>query len=419
MPEPSNKTQACTILNQKLTQVSIEESECSIYRVHTQLRSVNPNAYEPQIVSIGPYHHGKDDLKMMEDHKLRYLNLLIKRKNESNVERYVSAVEKLESKARKCYAEHISLSKSQFISMLVLDGCFIIELIRKFTKEQWRQKSDPIFQMGWIIVSLQRDLMLFENQIPFFVLLKLFDLIEVPDPERFAYRLFKFFNTLFPGNLNRDFMEVISLQQEIKHLLHLIHCCCEPLNINQAKEESEKRPRFIYSVAGLREANVMFEEKGNTTVFDIEFKNGTMYIAPLTIEDRTEAFFRNLIVYEQYADRGESSPVTDYVRLLDCLVDSSKDVEILSRLGILENWLGDDEVVAKMVNKLNYLITNPSNFTYASIFASVNEHFRKRRNRWMAKLRRNYLNSPWAIISIVGALALLLLTVTQTVFSVL
>ncbi|CAL8105055.1 unnamed protein product [Prunus armeniaca] len=36
-------------------------------------------AYTPQVVSIGPLHHGKQGLKAMEDHKKRYLQDYIRR----------------------------------------------------------------------------------------------------------------------------------------------------------------------------------------------------------------------------------------------------------------------------------------------------------------------------------------------------
>ncbi|KAL0340595.1 UNVERIFIED_CONTAM: hypothetical protein Sradi_4576300 [Sesamum radiatum] len=350
---------------------------------------------------------------MMEDHKLRYLHLLFQRKND-NIEKYVSAIGPLEPQARKCYAENINLSPADFIEMLVLDGCFVIELVRKSNLPHLREKNDPIFHMDWIMNSLQRDLMLFENQIPFFVLCKLFDLIEVPHQHsRLIYLLLSFFDNLYPGKGYRDSKSWSS--HEIKHLIDLIH-----RNWLPSFEYREKGWRFINCAAWLKEANVKFARYDNVTLFNIRFENGTIFLAPLTVEDRTDSLFRNLIAYEQYFQDTKFSLVTDYVKFLDCLIDSSRDVQILCRCGVIDNWLGDDEAVANMFNKLSDSVTGPgSSFVYAEIFDSINEHCNKRRNRWMAKLRRNYLNSPWAIISIVVAVILVLLTITQTVFSIL
>jgi len=48
-------------------------NKCSIYRVPKRLRDSKEYAYTPQLVSIGPIHHGKEELKEMEEHKNLYL----------------------------------------------------------------------------------------------------------------------------------------------------------------------------------------------------------------------------------------------------------------------------------------------------------------------------------------------------------
>ena len=48
-----------------------EWPECCLYRVPKQLRNVNEEAYTPKLVSIGPLHHGREELRDMEMQKLR------------------------------------------------------------------------------------------------------------------------------------------------------------------------------------------------------------------------------------------------------------------------------------------------------------------------------------------------------------
>ncbi|KAL7177195.1 hypothetical protein ACSBR2_030516 [Camellia fascicularis] len=423
--QPSVEANSVSItigIDEKLTQISPSPLECCIFRVHKQLRGVNEKAYEPETVAIGPYHRGKHNLQMMEKHKLRYLQLLLKRKGESSANRYVTAIILREQEARRCYAEPISLSANEMIEMMVLDGCFIIELMRKFEMAFLRDKNDSIFQMDWIVSSLQRDLMLFENQLPFFILCKLFDEVEVPNQHnRLIYLALCFFRDLLPGPGHRECDG--NSHFEIRHLLGLIHNNWLPsfLGIVPNGDGSNKKEnwRFIPNTIELREAGVKLVKIEGASLFDIKFENGVMKIPPLTIEDRTESFFRNLIAYEQYCPENQLTYITDYVRFMDCLIDSPKDVEILSRHAIIDNWLGDNEVVSTIFNKISDAVTGPSrHFQYADIFNRVNIHCNKRRNRWMAKLNRNYLNSPWAFISILAALVLLLLTFTQTAFTV-
>jgi hypothetical protein len=117
----------------------------------------------------------------MEDHKLLYLQQLLQRRNESSVERYIKAMRELEGRGQRCSAKPISLTRDEFVEMMLLDGCFIIELFRKLAKEELRDECDPIFQLDWMHPMLLRDVLLFENQLPFFVLNKLFEMIAGPN----------------------------------------------------------------------------------------------------------------------------------------------------------------------------------------------------------------------------------------------
>ncbi|KAM7485995.1 hypothetical protein LguiA_002004 [Lonicera macranthoides] len=304
MQRNDEEDHVCISIGRKLDGLFPSSTGCFIFKVHDQLRNVNEKAYEPDIISIGPYHHGKNNLKMMEEHKLRYLQYRLRKKKES-LQRYVVAMRELEGKVRRCYAEPLNLNEDELIEMMLLDGFFIVELVRKFRMSNLRQGDDPIFEVEWIVNSLQHDLLLFENQLPFFVLCKLFDMIEVQDNHKRTCRIW----------------------DELK-----------------------------------------FEKIGGNS-FDIKFRNGVMQIPTLTIEDRTESFFRNLIAYEEYHQSTYFHFIVDYVKFMDCLIDSPKDVEILCRSGIIDNWLGDDEAVSNMFNKLNDHVTGPGvHFHYAGVF---------------------------------------------------
>lgn len=413
-------------IQEKLKCTTASELGCSIFRIHNLLRKVNEKAYEPEIIAIGPYHHGKPDLSDMEEHKLVYLKSLLGQKIEK-VATCVAAVTPLEEKARKCYAEHIALSSDEFVEMLLLDGCFIIQLLLKFKEKDLIDKTDPVFRLEWILNSLQRDLMLFENQLPFFILCKLYEIIELPDQESGLIDLaLNFFNDLLPGHGTTR--ENGTPPGDIKHLLDLIHINWSTSKLKPEKEVARGTGdmKLIRCSTELTEAGIKLEKIAQEDIFsqeamfDIEFKNGTLQIPTLTIEERTESFLRNLVAYEQYCGDDQINIVTDYVTFLGCLIKSERDVTKLSHHGIIHNFVGENEVISEMFNKMMVCITGPSrNFHYAEIFRRVNIHCDKRRNRWMAKLRRNYLNSPWGIISVSAASLLLQLTLLQTIFTIL
>ncbi|KAI8009060.1 UPF0481 protein [Camellia lanceoleosa] len=185
--------------------------------------------------------------------------------------------------------------------------------------------------------------------------------------------------------------------RKISHLLELIHSNWRPsfAGVEPVEDASNKKGkgnwRFIPNTRELQEAGVKIEkfEVTGGTLFDIGFKSGVMQIPPLTIEGRTESFFRNLIAYEQYSPDNQFSYVTDYVKFLDCLIDSPKDVKILSRRGIIDNWLGDDEAVSNLFNKISDTVSGTSiHFRYADIFNRVNIHCSQPWNLYRASLNR-------------------------------
>ncbi|PQQ15837.1 UPF0481 protein [Prunus yedoensis var. nudiflora] len=84
-----------------------------IYRVPERLRHGNDKAYTPQVVSIGPLHHGKRHLNAIEDNKKRYLRDFLSR-TQVNVEYYVEKIKDQEARLRSYYAEPIAFTSDEF-----------------------------------------------------------------------------------------------------------------------------------------------------------------------------------------------------------------------------------------------------------------------------------------------------------------
>ncbi|KAL2935428.1 hypothetical protein RDABS01_018546 [Bienertia sinuspersici] len=159
----------------KLLSKAAGRDTCSIFKVPKSFNDVNGTLYQPQIISIGPFHHGFAHVQMMEEHKYHYLGQLLRRTAMDLRDLFV-AVGPLVDPARECYSQPFGLEDIQFLEMLVVDGCFIIELFRKVSKLVTFEEDDPIASMSWIFPALLRDLHRLENQIPFFVLQCLYDL---------------------------------------------------------------------------------------------------------------------------------------------------------------------------------------------------------------------------------------------------
>ena len=82
-------------------------TKCSIYRVPYYLWKLNEEAYTPQVISIGPIHHGKERFQTMEKHKVIYFNSFLVRAKINNLENLVSTFRVMEESIRCCYVETI------------------------------------------------------------------------------------------------------------------------------------------------------------------------------------------------------------------------------------------------------------------------------------------------------------------------
>ena len=402
-------------IDEKLAGLSSNHSTCSIFKVPSRFRHVNKRAFKPEILSIGPYHRGKDKLKMMEEHKKRYLQKLLERRGESSVERYVTAMIGLEGIARQFYDQsEVSLGQDEFVEMLLLDGCFIVEFIRKYTNGT--DDDDPVFKAPWILSSTATDMLLLENQLPFLVLQELFTMTSEQNEEDLFGMAFSFCRQIFPGLENHT----IHPQNRYKHLLDMLYYSGYQLP-DSSGSPNDNNWHLIRNAKELQEAGIKFKKReGSSRLFDVDFlENGTIEIPCLKINDTTESLFRNLVAYEQ-CSLCKHLYVTDYITLMDCLINTQEDVQILRHSGIIENGLGDDGMVCSLFNNLgiNVILSHCRYFCYNKVFNGVEEHCNRKRNVWMAKLKHDYFNSPWALLSFLAAVALLLFTLVQTVFTV-
>ncbi|GAY34606.1 hypothetical protein CUMW_284590, partial [Citrus unshiu] len=347
----------------------------TIPKVPEHLRSVNVKSYEPEMIAIGPFTYelrSRDHLKGMEEYKKRFLKKLLERqllerRGEQLARTLVSDMRKLEGEARKCYSEKVSLTSHQFVEMMLLDACFIVELFCY----RWLgigYGNDHTFRIIWNSRILGRDLLLAHNQLPLFVLQKLIIQTAPPNTEQVK---------------NEEFIR--------------IRCATE---LQEAGIKFEKIPKT--TMDELPELPILFEEA-----------KGIMKISELTIDNGTESLLRNLTDYEQYQNT-RYGPLVSYIDVMDGLINTVKDVKILCESGILTNCLGDEEVVAQMFNRLGVCVRLPPENNYKEMLKNVNKYCDRKWNKWMANLWHNYFNTPWAIISFFAALVLLILAAVQT-----
>ncbi|GFZ20532.1 hypothetical protein Acr_28g0012370 [Actinidia rufa] len=153
----------------------------SIYKVPARMTEKNKEAYVPQVVSFGPYHHGEEHLMPLEEHKHRALFHFLKRRNmplQTIVDNLTKVVQDLKD-SYDSLGEVWQSDTGRFLRLMVLDGCFMLEVLCYYAEMSDSGNyapKDPIFSahgMLHVMPYIRRDMFLLENQLPMLVLIEL------------------------------------------------------------------------------------------------------------------------------------------------------------------------------------------------------------------------------------------------------
>ncbi|KAJ4718668.1 hypothetical protein OWV82_010318 [Melia azedarach] len=412
-------TIAESIRNKLFDMYLLPSKDCSIFRVPEVLLRQNASAHEPILVSIGPYHHGKEGLQAMEALKLRYLYDLLSQKGRAvrqrfTLEELVSLVMLDALGNKRYYEEPLPIEEDKFIEMMVIDGCFILELLLKFVGIVEPDTTDPIFNKPCILDNIRRDLILLENQIPWY-LLQVFYIQSVPQDQDklfpnhdlLNYSL-SFFQHIFPVKFNLPEFTRQTFQVEPKHLLDVLYCTivCSTLAdgstfiISKDTDDTDENQMSnawepIPCVKDLSQAGIGFQKGNESNILNLEISNGVVKIPPLIIYKHTGCLFFNLIALEQsrydYEDK-----IGSYILFLNSLIKTSTDVHMLCENGIIDNWLGSEEDVSNFFKNLGRDVC-VNNFFFAELCQNVKKYANTRRQKCLATFmsRRTSILSAW------------------------
>uniref|UniRef100_A0A6N2LD51 Uncharacterized protein n=1 Tax=Salix viminalis TaxID=40686 RepID=A0A6N2LD51_SALVM len=412
-------------------------AECCICRVPNSFRNVKPEAYTPQLISIGPLHRGDERLKGMEEQKLRYFKEFAERDgmDRMKIEDLVMCIQDKEAYIRACYSENFNeITSSDFIEMILLDAVFIIEF--------FQDSNDGHFQnlKPWMIFDIREDLMLLENQLPFFIIQEIHDkacharqeTIRIPFLKLAAVHFGKYMFSQGVQNTDPDDEEGISrhstalirslmLQESIernyvegtKHFTDLIRSFMLKGSIRREFIFEAFPVKLKYNAVMLRQAGMKFQVTEDKCLVNITFEKGVLKIPRLEVDYCFERLVRNIMAFEQCFTPFEAY-VCNYIMFMDLLIDSAEDVDLLAENRIIQNLLGDDAALSDMMNKLCETI--PDTYTcYDDICGKMNAYYENPWNHRKATLKLVYFADIWRGTGTVAAAILLILTLIQTI----
>ncbi|KAL9369671.1 hypothetical protein Peur_040870 [Populus x canadensis] len=394
----------------------------SIYKIPASVTALNETAYMPQTVSFGPYHHGEDHLKPMEEHKQRALTYYLNRGGR----RLQAVVESLNDEIQVLKDSYDMLGeswkddKNKFLRLMILDGCFMLEIIRLASHSlDGYAANDPIFSSHgrlYIAPYIRRDMLLLENQLPMLVLYKLFALeSNGAQDEGFVNELV--LNFCYPN----------APVSKLDKSLHVLDLYRKSLILKDPAWKM-RCPRvtggllndvndIFRSATEINDAGIQFKKGKTKSLRGISFHRGVLELPVIVVDDATEATFLNLIAFERL-HVGAGNEVTSDVFFMDSIIDNERDVVLLHSRGIIQNAIGSDMAVAELFNSLSKDIALDPDSSLEVVKMQVNAYCQMPWNEWRANLIHTYFRNPWALLSVIAAFILFALTGAHTVYSI-
>jgi hypothetical protein len=256
-------------------------------------------------------------------------------------------------------------------------------------------------------------MLMIENQLPLLVLQRLAAALHGPDAAT-------------DDAINNMVLRFVSLTPDPPELhggglgLHPIDVCHRSLLHGAPSQVCKgRRDEFVPSATELDQAGIQFARSATRSLHDIHFLRGVLHIPELAVDKDTEHKLLSLMAFERLHPDVGANEVTAYVFFMDNVIKSAADAKLLSSRGVIWNGLGSDKEVAKMFNRLGNRAVLDKGSHLRAVHGEVNAYRATRWNEWRASLIQNHAGNPWAIISLAAAVFLLVLTVVQTVYTVL
>ncbi|XP_078151280.1 UPF0481 protein At3g47200-like [Carex rostrata] len=324
--------------------------------------------YKVSAIGIGPYNHHKSGL-LFSDTEKRDTVMLAARVFRINFKTFFNEISPKINHVRACYAEgSFELDDEALSEMLFFDGCFIICAIMALSRgplfgttwKKWMDREEePIINACKSLVrklnqkaqEVMADLLMLENQIPFFVIHILWEHCfreMIFDDFLFKDVALACFDDLYP---RRSRSKVTSKFSDCLHLLDLFHWSRTPINRFKERATYSQPGLNISTVMELQASSVIFKKSALDCSLDINFSQrffrtkGVIFIPEINLYAYSRHIFQNLIAFEQaYRLRGYG--FTAYMDCMAQLVQTEKDVSLLRSSGIIASTpVTDREVV--------------------------------------------------------------------------
>ncbi|KAG2573222.1 UPF0481 protein At3g47200-like isoform X2 [Panicum virgatum] len=413
-------------------------SAACIYQVPTRIRDHSRGSYTPQLVSLGPFHHGEDHLLPMEEHKRRVLLHCLRRRGAKPLADFIEAMNGAADELESMYCDlpvewSGEQNRGRFVETMIIDGYFMLEVIRMATGGLELcdyDANDPIFGVHAHVNTIpyvRRDMLLIENQLPLLALEKIVAVegskkLEAVKGGGLAINamVLKFLSpsTQCPENLEGRLR--LHPLDVFRYSRIQIQGGEEPFSttgLPNVEDTPMLTPTGDISAMALHDAGVQLRMVSSKSVRSVRCAGRVLSLPILSVNELTEPIFLNLIAFERLHVRLTSFPVTGYVFFMSNVVKSVEDVSLLESKSIIRNALGNSQKVVQLFESLNAdLHVYPKDSPLLEVHQRMETHCQAAWSMWRAYVARKYFRSPWAPISLAGSTFFLLMTVARNIY---
>ncbi|KAF5952375.1 hypothetical protein HYC85_010319 [Camellia sinensis] len=378
------------------------EVAVSIFCVPATLSAIKPEAYMPQLIGLGPYHHFRPELYEMERCKLVAASQLQKQFQSLEFDQLVDKLIEFEYKIRASYHKFLDFDRDTLLWIMAIDGLFLLEFLGMYVNKDDTSNTNHLVDSAGrklsqdVIVS---DIMMLENQIPFILLSKILSIqcsSTNLDDNLLPSMLMTFCKAISPLKLMEDFPlhQVVNYAHLLDLLYHLIVPKLEEGHESTTKDvqtsatkpnatqhvasgisylasnykkiikpenpissETQNHPQvekimipsvsYLYNVAGVELCPTT-----NITMIRFVEEEKKFYLPAITLNVYSEVIMRNLVAYEASTVSG-SLIFTGYTELLNGILETDEDAKLLRQKKIIVNSLKSDAEVLQLFNGIS------------------------------------------------------------------
>ncbi|KAL5220125.1 hypothetical protein ABZP36_024838 [Zizania latifolia] len=391
----------------------VSKKKTKIHRFPPSMRSlVNDGRYVvPNVVAIGPYHRHWQHLREAEEVKrvaAHYFCTNLFTDPRYSFDAVYQTIVSVAGKARSCYADDDAvkgISDDEFAAMMFHDGCFLMQWMLWYTGEKIAQPLESWFSS---MASIQRDMFLLENQIPWLVLEALMELRTV-SVDKFIAKI----RATFYINLNLHGEPICHLDESITwpHLLGLLRCC---VSGTVTDDEINKLPQGASSFAldssaiEMGEVGIKLEASKTMELKDMGIKKcifGQLFLVPFLMDNTGTCWLVNMAALEECISEtwdAKCTIVSSYIAVLAMLMNREEDVHELRAKGLVCGKFSDRETLKFFKTLVKHVCIGPH---YVRILAEIDAY---KRNRWLwiavHKFVYNNVKNIITVFTVVGVL---------------